>query len=117
MCPRPRFWYRATPECTLILDVGTGEHPNAPLFRFVVQGNIRQNHLFGNHPFANPRAFDSAIAQEQKQTHKHKKYPKSPSRDPTLKILYVEVLSLENKGEEALHVKNLGSQILMLGTP
>ena len=32
-----------------------GEHPNVPSFRFSVQGNIRQNHPFGNHPFANPR--------------------------------------------------------------
>ena len=28
---------------------------NVPSFRFSFRGNIRQNHPFGNHPFANPR--------------------------------------------------------------
>ena len=30
---------------------------NVPSFRFSFWGNIRQNHPFGNHPFANPRSF------------------------------------------------------------
>ena len=30
---------------------GTGEHLNVPSVRFLVPGNIRQNHLIGNHPF------------------------------------------------------------------
>ena len=50
---------------------------------------------------------------------KHKEIPqKSPSSGPTLEILYVGVLFLENLGEETPpHIKNLGSQIFMLGTP
>ena len=28
---------------------------NVPSFRFSFRGNIRRNHLFGNHPFANPQ--------------------------------------------------------------
>ena len=28
---------------------------NVPLFRFSFRGNIRRNHPFGNHPFANPK--------------------------------------------------------------
>ena len=30
---------------------------NVPSFRFSFRGNIRRNHPFGNHPFANPRKF------------------------------------------------------------
>ena len=33
------------------LVFGAGEHPNVPSFLFLVQGNIRQNHRFGNHHF------------------------------------------------------------------
>ena len=53
--PSFRFWYRGTSECTFIPCFGTGEHPKVPSFRFLVLGNIRQNHPSGNHPFANPR--------------------------------------------------------------
>ena len=56
-------------ECALVPTSGTGEHPNIPASRFVVQGNIRmyprsgfwvqenirQNRSFGKQPFANPR--------------------------------------------------------------
>ena len=42
-----------TPEYTLVLVFGTGA--NAPSFQFLVQGYIRQNHPFGNHPCANSR--------------------------------------------------------------
>ena len=54
-----------------------------------------------------------------KKAHKHKEIPrKSPSEGPTLKILYVGVLFLENLGEETPPpIENLGSQIFMLGTP
>ena len=31
---------------------------NVPSFRFSFRGNIRQNHPFGNHPFANPRKIE-----------------------------------------------------------
>ena len=31
------------------------EHANVASFQFLVPGNIRQNHPFGNHPCANPR--------------------------------------------------------------
>ena len=44
MYPRSGFWYWRN---TL----------NVPSFRFLVPGNIRRNHPFGNHPFANPRVF------------------------------------------------------------
>ena len=55
------------------------------------------------------------LSQERK---KHIKIKKSPSQGPTLKILYVEVLFLENQGEEAPpHTINLGPQIFMLGAP
>ena len=36
------------------LIFGAGEHPYVPSSRVLVQGNIRQNHPFGNPPFANP---------------------------------------------------------------
>ena len=55
MCPRSGFSYRGTSACTLVPVCGTREHPNVPSFRFLVPGNIGQNHPFGNHPFANPR--------------------------------------------------------------
>ena len=55
MYPRSGFWYRRTSKCTLVPVFGTGEHPNIPSFRFLVPGNIRQTHPFGNYPFANPR--------------------------------------------------------------
>ena len=49
ICPRPGFWCRGTSACTLV-----AEHPNVPSFRFLVRGDIRQNHPFGNHPFCEP---------------------------------------------------------------
>ena len=49
------FWYRGTCACTIVPVFGTGEHPNVPSFRFLVPGNIRQNH-----PFVNPRTFRTA---------------------------------------------------------
>ena len=53
-----------------------------------------------------------------KKAHKHKEIPrKSPSLDPTLKILYVGVLLLENKGEEACPHKELGLSNLYAGGP
>ena len=55
MYPHSGLWYRGTSACTLVPVFGTGEHPNVPSFRFLVPGNIRQNHSFGNHPFANPQ--------------------------------------------------------------
>ena len=54
MCLRSGFWYRGTSAWTLVPVLGAGEHTNVPLFRFLVPGNIRQNHPFGNHPCANP---------------------------------------------------------------
>ena len=55
MCPRSGFWYWGTSAGSLVPVFGTGEHPNVPSFRLLVPGNIRQNHPFGNHPFANAR--------------------------------------------------------------
>ena len=53
-----------------------------------------------------------------KKAHKHKEIPrKLPTSGPTQKSFYVGVLFLENQGEETPHIKNLGSQIFMLGTP
>ena len=58
MCPRSGFLVLANIRMYLFFPfVGAGEHPNVPSFRFLVPGNMRQNHPFGNHPFANPRAF------------------------------------------------------------
>ena len=63
-------------ECTLVpVVVGTCERPlvpvfvpvehlNVPLFRFSFQGNIRQNHPFGNHPLVKPRNPDSPYYKE-----------------------------------------------------
>ena len=57
MCPLSVFRYWGTSACTLVPVSGTGERPNVPSFRFLVPGNIRQNHPCGNHPFAHPRCF------------------------------------------------------------
>ena len=51
----PNLWYRGTCACTLVPVFGTWEHLHVPSFRLVVPGNIRQDHPFRNHPFANPR--------------------------------------------------------------
>ena len=57
-----------------------------------------------------PRRYRLGVLKSEK-THKHKKYPQNPSSlDPTLKILYAGVLFLEDKAEEAPHIKNWGSQ-------
>ena len=50
----PVVWYRVTSQCALVPVFGIGERPHVPSFRLLVQGNIRQNHPFRNHPFANP---------------------------------------------------------------
>ena len=55
MCPRSGFRSGGTCEHTLVPVFVPGEHPNVPSFRFLVPGNIRQNHPFGNHPFAKRR--------------------------------------------------------------
>ena len=49
ICPRSGFWYRGTSACTLVLVLGSGEHPKVPSVRFLVPGNIRRNDPFGNH--------------------------------------------------------------------
>ena len=53
MYPRSSFWYRGTSACTLVPVSGTGEHPNVARSGFLVPGNIRQDHPFGNYPFTN----------------------------------------------------------------
>ena len=55
MYSRSSIWYRGTSACAFVPVFGTGENQNVPSFRFFVPGNIRQNHPFGNNPFANPR--------------------------------------------------------------
>ena len=43
-----RFRKRVVGECALVPVFGTGDHPNVPSSQFLVQGNIRQNHPFGD---------------------------------------------------------------------
>ena len=48
MCPLEHV---NVPRPTLVPVFVPGEHANVPSFRFLVPGNIHQNHSFGNHPF------------------------------------------------------------------
>ena len=54
MYPRSGFWYRGTSECTFVPFFFNIRMYSRSVF--VVLGNIRQNHPFGNHPVANPQA-------------------------------------------------------------
>ena len=57
---RAGFWYQEASECTFVPVFGTGEHPNVPWYRFLVPGNIRQNHPLETTLL---RTSDSALAQ------------------------------------------------------
>ena len=62
-----------------------------PSFRFLLQGNIRQNHPCGNHPFANPRT----IARNEGFL--------APRRAPTLHVSAVNQRGRERNGAPRNH--------------
>ena len=69
MCPRSCFRYRGTSECTFVPAFGAWQ--NVPSFRFLVPGNIRQNHSFGNHPFSEKNQRATAKGQNRFGTFSH----------------------------------------------